>query len=154
MADFTNTDGHENVLLITVRRDGRVGTRMDAKQSKHGTDFIRCRPRKRVPASLPVAKVATVRESSMNSRMRTDGTTAGTVLAEVPESADMALFDIRGNVFVSLREMAGITVPFGVRWETLRDRCKELPGDATLITSLATTDFGSLKSRTTEPVRI
>jgi hypothetical protein len=34
-----------------------------------------------------------------------------------------------------------MTIPFGVRWGTLRDRCAELPDDATLITPLANNRF-------------
>jgi hypothetical protein len=34
-----------------------------------------------------------------------------------------------------------MTIPFGVRWGTLRDRCEELPDDATLITPLANNRF-------------
>ena len=34
-----------------------------------------------------------------------------------------------------------MTIPFGVQWGTLRDRCEDLPDDATLITPLANNRF-------------
>ena len=49
--------------------------------------------------------------------------------------------EYEANVFGCRRVSLAMPPPFGATWGTLRDRCEELPEDATLITPLATKRF-------------